>query len=452
MAAEHRITELNPIRPLGQRMDYERCAALHNELLFRGWTGAGNEWIEPPTWWEYYSPSEALASRLHPSLIEFLKLTYHVSCDTVKDDNKWENLFYYLACLSVPEDILSLQQRDTTGSDRFLLLYVASGFMLGDEQGIIFDQHTFKATYVVHVDDTDVTCLHEWGWMPLEAILDSYLQMTDEGKVTIIREFSYDIDSDEEDDDDPSIEVPWLMNPYSKTDVSKAVAALRRLISAIEARAGGTSSTKPEVHLPWHDPVTLDQDFIPPGSFAHEFLSAVSTWTVRFRYLAPGIRFPTASEFLDQGVQVAQLEHPGECSLCVFQIDPEEEAVGTGSQNIRTRGLFIDNVVTRHPELFANGCSLRLPFAIGRNRKARMSNGEPIRVRDHDSLYQEGYISGGFASGHTVQIHKVLQSWAELVEQGHWEVTEDGVQGGIGRFREADTEEHWRKYWIPPSW
>jgi hypothetical protein len=56
-----------------------------------------------------------------------------------------------------------------------------------------FDQHTFKATYVVHVDDTRDTCLHEWGWMPLEAILNSYLEMVDEGKVSIVRDFSYEM-------------------------------------------------------------------------------------------------------------------------------------------------------------------------------------------------------------------------------------------------------------------
>jgi hypothetical protein len=118
-------------------MDYERCAALHNELLFRGWTGAGNEWIEPPTWWEYYSPPDALARRLHPSLIEFLKRAYHVLCDTIERENNWHNLFFFLACLAVPKDIVWLLDRDKTGSDRFLLLYVSSGFMLGDEQGIV---------------------------------------------------------------------------------------------------------------------------------------------------------------------------------------------------------------------------------------------------------------------------------------------------------------------------
>jgi hypothetical protein len=106
--------------------------------------------------------------------------------------------------------------------------------------------------------------------MPLEVILDSYLGMVDEGKVSIVRDFSYEINSDNEDDDDPWIEEPWMMNPYSQTDVSKAVAVLRRLITAIEARMQVEETTitvGSEIHLPWHNPVTLNQAFLPPDSF-----------------------------------------------------------------------------------------------------------------------------------------------------------------------------------------
>jgi hypothetical protein len=42
-----------------------------------------------------------------------------------------------------------------------------------------------------------------------------------------------------------------------------------------------------------------------------------------------------------------------------------------------------------------------------------------------------------------------LESWTERVEMGDWQVGEDGVVGGIDKFKEADTEEHWREYYIP---
>jgi hypothetical protein len=51
-----------------------------------------------------------------------------------------------------------------------------------------------------------------------------------------------------------------------------------------------------------------------------------------------------------------------------------------------------------------------------------------------------------------MQLHKVLLNWALMVENGHWEVGEDGVVDSIEKFKEADTKQNWRKYWIPPSW
>lgn len=33
-----------------------------------------------------------------------------------------------------------------------------------------------------------------------------------------------------------------------------------------------------------------------------------------------------------------------------------------------------------------------------------------------------------------------------------WTVAEDGVEGGIEKFIEADTETEWKDYWIEPDW
>lgn len=114
------------------------------------------------------------------------------------------------------------------------------------------------------------------------------------------------------------------------------------------------------------------------------------------------------------------------------------------------------------PQFWTNGCRLLLPFSIGGSGWARQSNGEPFGVTgylnkeqkfrgSHGDLYQSG-ITNGITNGHLVQMDKVLNNWAERVEMGDWGVDEDGVAGGIDKFREADTEAHWQKYWIPPSW
>jgi hypothetical protein len=75
----------------------------------------------------------------------------------------------------------------------------------------------------------------------------------------------------------------------------------------------------------------------------------------------------------------------------------------------------------------------------------------PTPCDDHGAMYQGG-TTNGITNFHLVQIDKVLNNWADRVEKGDWEVDEDGVAGGIDKFREADTEAHWQKYWIPPSW
>lgn len=76
----------------------------------------------------------------------------------------------------------------------------------------------------------------------------------------------------------------------------------------------------------------------------------------------------------------------------------------------------------------------------------RMHPDDPVSRDTYTDLYQSGY--NGFGELRPAQIHKVLENWAERVEMGDWEVGADGV----GKFRDADSEECWWKYWVPLSW
>ncbi|KAF5858274.1 hypothetical protein ETB97_004636 [Aspergillus alliaceus] len=75
---------------------------------------------------------------------------------------------------------------------------------------------------------------------------------------------------------------PWVLRPYTTVDVEKAVSALQRLITAIESRQPAHSS-------PSVNPSTLGLAQIPLGTFIHDFLKAISTIHIPFRYIAPGI-------------------------------------------------------------------------------------------------------------------------------------------------------------------
>lgn len=91
----------------------------------------------------------------------------------------------------------------------------------------------------------------------------------------------------------------------------------------------------------------------------------------------------------------------------------------------------------------SNGFARGVPF-----KRARFPGTERP-----DQLYQADLFSGysGYLpwDSRSSYLHKVLESWAERVEMGDWQVDQDGVVGGIDKFKEADTGEHWREYFIP---
>lgn len=345
------------------------------------------------------------------------------------------------------------------------------------------NQHTMKASFITDYNDTAGVCALTFAWMPLEVILDAYLQMIDEGKVEAVTDDRADYLMDELDS--PWVDKPWVIHQYTAADVAKAVAAFQRLVSAIHARIpeddnndnidNNDNESTDWMELPWLDPATLtltQENVLPHSTFAHEFLTAIADIEVRFRYVAPGLRFPTVSEFLEQPITDFETpprndygQFPGNCPLKVFQLVcnqpvPDPYVPHWTDPNFPP-GFYIDPVAQEGPLCYSNGCHLTLPFGIGRKGHARKSNGEPFGRHDQDSepeprnehagLYQAG-LTDGFGEYHYVQIDKVLRNWAERVERGDWDVDREGVVGGIDKFREADTEEHWEEYWIPPSW
>lgn len=98
-----KVTVETPPRDDLDGLDFQRCAALHNAILEHGWTASGRPTADMPetTWWAHHSDSPErndTASRLHPSVIEFLKRAYHFNEDDF-------NFFHYLTGLRHAGDI-----------------------------------------------------------------------------------------------------------------------------------------------------------------------------------------------------------------------------------------------------------------------------------------------------------------------------------------------------------
>ncbi|KAL2856128.1 hypothetical protein BJX68DRAFT_203099 [Aspergillus pseudodeflectus] len=432
-------------------MDYQRCADLHNEIMYRGWTESDRDWLQPQTWWQHQAPSPETASQLSPSLIEFLKRAYL----TPNDSRYPYCFFYYLGGLASADDMISNGFLDIAEKNRYVLLYMTSPWNLDDKFGLAFDLHTSTATFIPNYNEAVEICQHRWSWLPLEVILEGYLDMLNEGKVRIVPV----TERQDWDYEGPTLVRPWQLYPYTPTDVQKAASAMKRLVDAIDTRIHALPgpAAEPYTYLPWHDPDAFPDELVPASTFAYDFLKAISDIRVRFRYIAPGIRIPTLDEFLNQS-------YYGDDPLHIFIIETTDDTPSDGPDygwSQYTIGVQITHANPYDDRHFTNEFHLELPFRVGGNGLAKQSSGQPLGIDpekenpvpkgSRGELYQAG-MSNGFTDYHGVQVHKVLENWAGMVERGDWEVGVDGVLGGIEKFMEADTEEHWEKYTVPHSW
>lgn len=122
---ERKVTNENPPRDDIDGLDFERCAELHNAIIEHGWTrsGRGSNDMPRTTWWDTqsaYPYRDTIASHLHPSVIEFLKLAYQF------EESNF-NLFHYLTGLqSAGPDVSTSFKEDSDDPDfqhRYYTLY-----------------------------------------------------------------------------------------------------------------------------------------------------------------------------------------------------------------------------------------------------------------------------------------------------------------------------------------
>ncbi|KAJ5779983.1 hypothetical protein N7457_005143 [Penicillium paradoxum] len=435
--------------------DPQLSAKCHNKILEYAWIGAGRDLssLSSETWWENSSPvSFDLASRLSPKLIQFLRLA-----KSVPFSHPDFHFFYFLRGLQESRDLLRFSILDTWG-DRFVWLYPATCSTDEDEVGILFDQETELAAFFPTWEDVSYA-EKPWPWRPLQHILQAYLEMIDEGKVTTSSELENTL---------PEQFYPWKIHHYTRRDLEKAVAAFTRLLDAIESRLPPTTSNE-EIRLPYSD-LMIDDSMPTEHSFIRSFLLAVPPRRIKFHYIAPGIRIQPQAEFVSQPFtkphddfqMLSELEKPA----LLFRADGTNYSPWTrpwfldGVTRVIPAGLYIEATLYYLPNSFGNESRLLLPFGIGAKQYARSSNGVPLSHFSSTSapdvsceLYQVYQFSGFLPTTvRCVQLHKVLLNWVDRVESGDWDVNEDGVAGGIEKFKEADTLEHWQKYQVPQSW
>lgn len=460
--AQWRVTAVQPLRDV-DGIDHERCAALHNLIVEKGWTASGRNLsdLDRRTWWECYGGVAELrphAAKLCPSIIAFLKAAWHGYASTAQPTHAF---FRYFAGLCSPDDLWENinygDDEDDSNKRRYLTLYMAN-WALGASHplGLVFDQQTSTAIQHISIGDTSTAMNGRQIWLPLELILDGFLDMIDQGKVIAV-DSSYEGEQDRVD--------PWIMPSFTNTDVDETVKAFDRLASAIELCMPGS---------PGNETHRLGDEM--PGaaanSFAGQFLARARE--IRFSQIAPGLSIarhqPFSSFEIEQGkLRPMLLFESSQSGHQDTKRTPWGDVIPLSPfpQDFQTitsypAGLYLTETDPHGVHPFEDGCKLILPYTIGGHGWARTSDGALFGENTHEKsttaspvscstqLYQQGF--NHFIKTHDVQLKHVLCHWAEMVEEGKWAVDANGVAGDIEKWRDADTESHWQDYQLPMSW
>ncbi|CAD0096769.1 unnamed protein product [Aureobasidium vineae] len=452
----------NPARDGGD-MDYERCAALHNAIVKHGWTASGRSLDDLPltTCWEANEEDwEADASRLHPSMVEFLKRAYNTELPETEPIyncvSREYKFFYFLEGLIGPQghEVYDLGDHIGDHPGHYMTLYSPNNRLGSHAQGLMLE--TILSVYIDMIETEKVVCIHndvekpgdfklvnlgeEAGqqWLstqdrPDSLVADPITGLAKNGNIMF---------------------GPWIVLQYTKGVLEQCLETWEVLVEAIEQKIPAISDSVVEVQYG-----LADESMLETAGIIEDFLRKLllRARRPRFTYIAPGIRLPTPEEFIDQPFSSIKESEADEdihrkMPFLIFRGENTCRASEHFSHpyNQASRiptGLYLEGWTQSDLTPFTDATRLLLPFAIGgEDTWAQTSNGLAIDGR-HDELYQIG--DNPFAPDHGTSLLGILQNFYAHVVQGNWSVDGRGVSDPIDKFREAETEEHCNQYAVP---
>ncbi|KAI4669701.1 uncharacterized protein J4E88_009984 [Alternaria novae-zelandiae] len=332
---------------------------------------------------------------------------------------------------------------------------------------LLCDQKTNLCTLSLTIYDTDDISTQRW--YPLEAVLTFWLSQIRNETIQAAPEKGGRLREEW-----PEVfgeyweHAPWVFVPYNENMLKHNLDVWEKLVEAIESRM--PPGSRPQAaERPMYG--LLDDNIRDtinlPQRFAYNFLFRARR--PRFKMIAPGLRIIPSADFPDQPFRSYMSKDKEEVPpVLLFQFDlnffedptrtpqsPDDAMVPNffDYRDIKTypSGLYL--LPTNHRSL-EDGISFVLPYAIGgkgyakRGDGTNFASGEDWRGKDSfTELYQPGRRA--FEDFQAQNLAGVLESWLGMVERGDWKVGENGVMGDMETWREADTEEGWRKYVVP---
>ncbi|KAI6889755.1 hypothetical protein KC360_g32 [Hortaea werneckii] len=463
------VTDENPPREI-DGLDHERCAALQNAMLKHAWVRSGrNEetFVEGTVPFIETCGLERPEENLHPSVVEFYRKA-RTPCDGMPGKD-FVHFFYNLRALTC-----SLEDHEycfDDGDDDTITLYDSTS-QFTKPDGLVYDQGSHSA--ILHLDIQDELDVDQ-PWQYLESILSVWIEMIQRQKVAAISNEAGSERFEQHEqgwlvfhgpDRDPLTGLqrytqdtePWTIVPWTAKDLEEALEVWESAVETVEEKMELDDAETTNGLL---NAACLDAVKVPDG-FAREFLAKARR--PRFEFIAPGFKVPDAEHFTRQPFTGIPTEADTIPPILLFrgeQTVPTEgiwwfgrfsnkynhtlpDAPSSHDVPECPSGLYFSMCHRTHGHPEENGCNLVLPFDF-ENGFAKKSDGMPAE-KSFD-LLQAG--TNPFNDNHPLAITAFLETVRENVENGHWPVDEHGVSGGLDVWKQADTEEHWDKYFQP---
>jgi hypothetical protein len=462
------VSDDNPARDDGT-LDYERCARLHNYLVAYGWMARNGkdtpdlDALASEKWFfhEANEEIEATRERLDAPLNKFLDLIY----------DPRPPFFYWVdgLVMELSDDFFIDDNEMEEDKERFVLIYRTIADLGGHNLGVVYDQQLNRASFPMTTDNMESVepiDEHKEMWFSLETILTQWIYMIRIGKaVPGLPEELHSVDPPT----NRSQFYLWSWLPYCDSQIDSTIAAIERYSAAVESRMP-PGSVLP-ISAPLFTSAELDAAAVPQKCFIRSLTTRVMT--PRFKFIAPGLEVPHDKEAFARRQRFTNIPHeensiPGVLLFAapdrfvdlnleirrLFSIAHDHRSMNHNDP-VPT-GLYSEPVRRRDYDMEEAGFRLVLPFALRpgffRDKDgARMSDGRPIPSGSFTELFQHGYFHPFGGERRSQRLERLFEWWIVLIESGVWTVGEDGVEGGIDKFGDADRGAG-NDYSIAPSW
>ncbi|KAM0716072.1 hypothetical protein Q7P37_008586 [Cladosporium fusiforme] len=439
----------NPSTSTDEHLDFERCAALHNAIAKHAWEAGGRDPADMPTrrTWTNETVPEGAESRLHPDIIEFLKL-----CLAHGEGN----FFQFAIGLS---NNANLWEWLEGWHEDYIALYISSDTENLSGTAIICDQSNLYCTF-------EASC-HEPGneesltqWQRLETILSAWLELIERGKIVALHHSVGNLSYSRPSPDVPFIDeatgarqewtdqYPWAAVSYAVQDLRDALDAWHMLVITIDARLPETTT-----QLTWSrglfSPKTLQTAGVRNDSFAWDFFTEAWRPSTELN-IGPGLKLATNDDLINNPWIIAQegiKSKDGEPNF------PIPVLVGNALIQSWQRwhrdavhqipwGLYLDPSGIDSDFPVEDSCRLALPYPVGTNGLAYKADWTSLNSRNRPGqfeLYQLGQHP--FYPCRGVQLEMVLSAFSRHITDGLWKIGPNGVDEPDTIFQDADTED-----------